>query len=78
MSEPVFLIVMKLSFRSRNDETKRSGSVLETRDSALSPRVIVRGGEDTKKKQDGACFCASCGGSVIPGPYIGRDGLRGA
>ena len=40
---------------------KRSGSVLETRDRAVPPRLTARRGEDNKTKLDAACFSASCG-----------------
>ena len=65
VSKPFFLIVMNFSLRSRNLEVKRSGSVLETRDRAVSPRVTASGGEDNKKKLDAACFSASCGRALI-------------
>ena len=52
---------MNFSVRSRNLEVKRSGSVLEKIDRAVSPRVTASGGEDNKKKLDAACFSASCG-----------------
>ena len=61
VSEPFFLIVLNFSLRSRNHELKRSGSILQTRDRAVSPLVTASGGEDNKEKLDATCFSASCG-----------------
>ena len=51
---------MNISLRSRYLEAKRSVSVFETTDRALSARVIESGGED-KNKLDAAFFSALCG-----------------
>ena len=77
VSEPFFLIVMNFSLRSRNLEVKRSGSVLETRDRAVSPRVTASGGEDNKKNLGAVCFSASCGRSFSDGAFSQQESFSG-
>ena len=56
VSEPSFLIVMNFSLNYRNLAVKRSGSVHETRDRALSLRRVNWLGELTRNDQSTSIF----------------------